>query len=113
MEFGVFLNGYVPGPAAHDPASEHLSLMREVEYAIAADKHNWKYAWFGEHHALTEYSHMSAPAPVIGYVAAKTDRIHMGTAINSFPTTKEHPVRFAERAAMLDHICEGRFEFGT
>jgi len=113
VEFGVFLNGYVPGPAAHDPASEHLSLMREVEYAIAADKHNWKYAWFGEHHALTEYSHMSAPAPVIGYVAAKTDRIHMGTAINSFPTTKEHPVRFAERAAMLDHICEGRFEFGT
>ena len=113
MEFGVFLNGYVPGPAAHDTESEHLALLREVEYAVAADKHNWKFAWFGEHHALTEYSHMSAPAPVMGYVAAKTDRIHLGTAINSFPTTKEHPVRFAERAAMLDHLCEGRFEFGT
>ncbi|MGI9600298.1 MAG: LLM class flavin-dependent oxidoreductase [Acidimicrobiales bacterium] len=113
MEFGVFLNGYVPGPAAHNADAEHLSLMREIEYAVAADKHNWKFAWFGEHHALTEYSHMSAPAPVMGYVAAKTDRIHLGTAINSFPTTKEHPVRFAERAAMLDHICEGRFEFGT
>jgi len=113
VEFGVFLNGYVPGPAAHDTESEHLALLREVEYAVAADKHNWKFAWFGEHHALTEYSHMSAPAPVMGYVAAKTDRIHLGTAINSFPTTKEHPVRFAERAAMLDHLCEGRFEFGT
>ena len=40
MDFGVFLNGYVPGPAAHDTETEHLSLMREVEYAVAADKHN-------------------------------------------------------------------------
>jgi alkanesulfonate monooxygenase SsuD/methylene tetrahydromethanopterin reductase-like flavin-dependent oxidoreductase (luciferase family) len=113
MEFGVFMNGYLPGPAAHDPASEHTMLMREAEYAVFADQHNWKYVWFGEHHALTEYSHMSAPAPVMGYVAAKTDQIHLGTGITSFPTAKEHPVRIAERAAMLDHITEGRFEFGT
>ena len=33
------------------PSSEHTTLMREAEYAIFADKHNWKYAWFGEHHA--------------------------------------------------------------
>jgi alkanesulfonate monooxygenase SsuD/methylene tetrahydromethanopterin reductase-like flavin-dependent oxidoreductase (luciferase family) len=113
MEFGLFLNGYLPGPAAHDRDSEHKMLMREAGYVVHADKHNWKYAWFGEHHALTEYSHLSAPAPMIGYVAAKTEQIHLGTAITSFPTTKEHPVRMAERAAMLDHICEGRFEFGT
>ncbi len=113
MEFGIFLNGYLPGPAAHDPDAEHLMLMREIEYAVLADQHNWKYAWFGEHHALTEYSHMSAPAPVMGYVAAKTSRIHIGTAITSLPPVKEHPVRIAEMAAMLDHITEGRFEFGT
>ncbi|MFZ9864894.1 MAG: LLM class flavin-dependent oxidoreductase, partial [Ilumatobacteraceae bacterium] len=93
MEFGVFFNGYLPGPAAHDKNAEHLMLMREIEYAILADKCNWKYAWFGEHHGLPEYSHMSAPAPVMGYVAARTSRIHLGFAINSFPTTKEHPVR--------------------
>jgi hypothetical protein len=85
MEFGVFFNGYLPGPAAHDPAAEHPMLMREVEYAILADKHNWKYAWFGEHHALTEYSHMSAPEVVMGYVAARTERIHLGSAITSSP----------------------------
>ena len=49
--------------------------MREAEYAIFADKHNWKYAWFGEHHWLTEYSHMSAPEVVMGYVAG-ADRLH-------------------------------------
>ena len=113
MEFGLFFNGYLPGPAAHDPESEHLMLMREAEYAVLADKHNWKYAWCGEHHCLTEYSHMSAPYPFMSYIAAKTEQIHLGSAITSFPTTKEHPVRFAERAAMMDHLTEGRFEFGT
>ena len=113
MEFGIFVNGFIPGPAAHDRASEHLALRREMEIAIKADQHNWKYVWFGEHHSLTEYSHMSAPEVVMGYVAARTERIHLGTGINSLSPRKEHPVRFAERAAMLDHITEGRFEWGT
>ncbi|SEL86908.1 LLM class flavin-dependent oxidoreductase [Streptacidiphilus jiangxiensis] len=113
MEFGIFVNGFIPGPAAHDRASEHLALRREMEIAIKADKHNWKFVWFGEHHSLTEYSHMSAPEVVMGYVAARTERIHLGTGINSLSPRKEHPVRFAERAAMLDHITEGRFEWGT
>ena len=113
MEFGIFSNGYIPGPAAHDTESEHTELMRESEYAVIADKNNWKYIWYGEHHALVEYSHMSAPAPLMGWVAAQTERIHIGSAITSLPTTKEHPVRIAERAAMLDHVTNNRFEFGT
>ncbi len=113
MEFGIFLNGYMPGPLAHDTESEHTRLMREAEYAIFADKHNWKYAWFGEHHGLTEYSHMSAPEVIIGYVAAQTDYIHLSTGINSLSPRKEHPVRYAERAAMMDHFTGNRFEWGT
>lgn len=113
MEFGVFLNGYIPGPAAHDSELEHTELMREAEYVIFADKHNWKYAWLGEHHALTEYSHLSAPEVVMGYIAAQTDYIHLCSGITSLSPRKEHPARFAERAAMLDHFTNHRFEFGT
>jgi alkanesulfonate monooxygenase SsuD/methylene tetrahydromethanopterin reductase-like flavin-dependent oxidoreductase (luciferase family) len=113
VEFGVFLNGYIPGPAAHVSSAEHEMLMREIQYTVAADKHNWKYAWFGEHHGLTEYSHMSAGEVVIGHCAALTERIHLGSAIVSLPPRKEHPVRIAERAAMLDHITDRRYEFGT
>ncbi len=113
MEFGVFLNGYLPGPASRDTDAEHLMLEREIEYAVKADLSNWKYAWFGEHHSLTEYSHMSAPEPVMGYVAARTSRIHIGTGINSLSPRKEHPVRYAERAAMMDHLTNNRFEWGT
>lgn len=113
MEFGLFLNGYLPGPAAHDRASEHTALMREMQYAVHADSYNWKYAWFGEHHALTEYSHMSAPECVIPYVAAQTERIHLGSAIINLSPKVNQPPRNAERAAMLDHLTGGRFEFGT
>ena len=51
MEFGIFLNGYIPGPGAHDTECEHAQLFAEARYAVLADKHNWKYAWFGEHHS--------------------------------------------------------------
>jgi alkanesulfonate monooxygenase SsuD/methylene tetrahydromethanopterin reductase-like flavin-dependent oxidoreductase (luciferase family) len=113
MEFGLFFNGYIPGPGAHETEWEHTQLMREAEYAIVADKHNWKYAWFGEHHCLTEYSHMSAPEVVMGYVAARTDYIHLASGITSLSPRKEHPVRLAERAAMLDHVTGRRYEWGT
>ena len=113
MEFGLFLNGYLPGPAAHDTESEHTMLMRELQYPVHADKFNWKYVWIGEHHGLTEYSHMSAPETVFGYIAAQTERIHMGSAIMNLSPVVNHPVRNAERVAMLDHITEGRYEWGT
>jgi alkanesulfonate monooxygenase SsuD/methylene tetrahydromethanopterin reductase-like flavin-dependent oxidoreductase (luciferase family) len=113
MEFGIFMNGYLPGAAAHDSQLEHEMIMREINYAIHADKFNWKYLWFGEHHALTEYSHMSAPEVIVGYVAARTERIHMGTAIMNISPRVNHPVRSAERAAMMDHLTGNRFEWGT
>ena len=113
MEFGLFLNGYVPGPAAHDPECEHTALMRELDYVIHADKHNWKYAWLGEHHSLTEYSHMSAPEVAMGYLAHATERIHLSSGINNLSPRVNHPVRNAERAAWLDHVTEGRYEWGT
>lgn len=113
MEFGLFLNGYLPGPAAHDSESEHTMLMRELSYAVHADSFNWKYVWLGEHHALTEYSHMSAPEVCFGYIAAQTERIHMGSAIMNLSPVVNHPARNAERVAMLDHITQGRYEWGT
>ncbi len=113
MEFGIFLNGYLPGPASRDTECEHEMLLREAQYVVTADRYNWKYAWFGEHHALTEYSHMSAPEVMMGYCAHATERIHLGSAIMNLSPRVNHPVRNAERAAMLDHLTEGRYEWGT
>jgi alkanesulfonate monooxygenase SsuD/methylene tetrahydromethanopterin reductase-like flavin-dependent oxidoreductase (luciferase family) len=113
VEFGIFLQGHLPGPAAFDRDAEHAMFLREVEYVEAADRNGWKYVWVSEHHALTEYSHTSASEVFMAYCAARTSRIHLSSGIFNLSPRVNHPVRNAERVAMLDHLSEGRFEFGT
>jgi alkanesulfonate monooxygenase SsuD/methylene tetrahydromethanopterin reductase-like flavin-dependent oxidoreductase (luciferase family) len=87
--------------------------MEDLAAVQAADKAGFKYVWVTEHHFLDEYSHLSANDVILGYLAHATDRIHIGSGIfNPLPPVN-HPVKVAERAAMLDHVSEGRFEFGT
>ena len=69
--------------------------------------------WCTEHHTLTEYSHLSASESFIAYALAQTERIHVGSGIFPLNPITNHPVRIAERVAMLDHLSEGRFEFGS
>ncbi|GEB49514.1 MULTISPECIES: LLM class flavin-dependent oxidoreductase [Streptomyces] len=114
MEFGLFVQGYVPASrASADPQAEHKALLEETEYVIQADRSGFKYAWASEHHFLEEYSHLSANDVFLGYLAHATERIHLGSGIfNPLPTVN-HPVKVAEKVAMLDHLSGGRFEFGT
>jgi alkanesulfonate monooxygenase SsuD/methylene tetrahydromethanopterin reductase-like flavin-dependent oxidoreductase (luciferase family) len=114
VEFGIFIQGYTPQFRRDvDPDAEHHAFMSELEIVKAADKAGFKYVWLTEHHFLDEYSHMSANDVVAGYLAHATERIHIGSGIfNPLPQVN-HPAKVAERVAMLDHLSEGRFEFGT
>lgn len=115
MEFGVFIQGYNPiFRRGRDPVeAEHRALMNELELVQAADRAGFKYVWVTEHHFLDEYSHLSASDVVCGWLAHATERIHIGSGIfNPLPQVN-HPAKVAERVAMLDHLSEGRFEFGT
>ena len=97
-----------------DPArAEHERIMSEVALAQLADRTNWKYWWTTEHHFLEEYSHISANEVLLPYVAALTEQIHLGSGIFNVTPPVNHPARVAERVAMLDHLSDGRFEFGT
>jgi alkanesulfonate monooxygenase SsuD/methylene tetrahydromethanopterin reductase-like flavin-dependent oxidoreductase (luciferase family) len=87
--------------------------MEDLALVEAADKAGFKYVWVTEHHFLDEYSHLSANDVFIGYLAHSTERIHLGSGIfNPLPAVN-HPAKVAERVAMLDHLSDGRFEFGT
>ena len=115
MEFGIFnaacvLPRYVE---QHGASAEHDRIMDEVAFIVAADKAGFKYTWASEHHFLTEYSHLSASESFLAFVAAKTSNIHIGSGIFNITPPVNHPARIAERVAMLDHLSEGRFEFGT
>jgi alkanesulfonate monooxygenase SsuD/methylene tetrahydromethanopterin reductase-like flavin-dependent oxidoreductase (luciferase family) len=113
MEFGLFNSLYVPHHLSDGhPGAEHQRLMDEVAVVEAADRSGFKYTWVTEHHFLTEYSHMSANEVFLGYLAARTERIHLGSGIFNVTPPVNHPARVAERVAMLDHLSRGRFEFG-
>jgi alkanesulfonate monooxygenase SsuD/methylene tetrahydromethanopterin reductase-like flavin-dependent oxidoreductase (luciferase family) len=100
------------GEVAHDPAAEHEAMQLDIDLIVQADRHGFKYAWVSEHHALTEYSHLSASESFIPYTFPLTDRIHVGSGIWPLNPQQNHPVRLAERVAMCDHLSKGRFEFG-
>lgn len=108
MEFGIFSQMHVP-----PDESEHARFKRQVEVSIAADAAGFKYDWAPEHHFLTHYSHQPAPECYLSYVAAKTRQIHVGFAIVNITAAVNHPARTAERIATMDHLTEGRVEFGT
>jgi alkanesulfonate monooxygenase SsuD/methylene tetrahydromethanopterin reductase-like flavin-dependent oxidoreductase (luciferase family) len=114
MEFGLFIQGYTPKFRRDvDPDAEHHAFMDEIEVVKAADKAGFKYVWITEHHFLDEYSHLSANDVFAGYLAHATERIHIGSGIfNPLPQVN-HPAKVAERVAMLDHLTDRRFEFGT
>jgi alkanesulfonate monooxygenase SsuD/methylene tetrahydromethanopterin reductase-like flavin-dependent oxidoreductase (luciferase family) len=112
VEFGLFNALYLPHEQASDPVHEHRRLFDEVTSIQAADRSGFKYTWASEHHFLTEYSHLSANESFLAFVAAKTERIHVGTGIFNITPPVNHPARVAERVAMIDHLSEGRFEFG-
>ncbi len=114
MEFGLFQGGFVHKDlAAKNPNAEHDRIMSEVNLCEIGDKHNWKYAWFTEHHFLQEYSHISASETLMAWVLARTQNIHVASGIINITPPVNHPARVAERVAMMDLVSNGRFEFGT
>jgi alkanesulfonate monooxygenase SsuD/methylene tetrahydromethanopterin reductase-like flavin-dependent oxidoreductase (luciferase family) len=113
MEFGLFNSGcLLPNYRPGDPLREHHRMIDEVEWTKAADRSGFKYTWATEHHFLTEYSHLSANEVFLGYLAAATENIHLGSGIFNITPPVNPPARVAERVAMLDHLSLGRFEFG-
>src|SRR5256886_6412246 len=108
MEFGIFSQMHVP-----PWDDEHSRYLRELEVSLAVEAAGFKYDWSPEHHFLKNYSHQPAPEVYLSFVAARTKRIHVGTAITNITAAVNHPARVAERIATLDHLSEGRVEFGT
>jgi alkanesulfonate monooxygenase SsuD/methylene tetrahydromethanopterin reductase-like flavin-dependent oxidoreductase (luciferase family) len=90
-----------------------FQVMHEcVEQAVLAEKMGFDKVWAVEHHCLKWYAHMSAPETFLAYVAGKTERIRIGHGVVCLPFRMNHPVKVAERVAMLDILSKGRVEFG-
>lgn len=111
MRFGVFYELSVPRPWDRD--SERQVYLNALEQVRLADELGFDSVWAVEHHFLEEYSHCSAPELFLTACAMQTERIRVGHGIVICVPQINHPVRIAERAAVLDLLSGGRLEFGT
>ena len=111
MKFGIFYELSVPRP--WDRESERTVYERALEQVRLADELGFDQVWCVEHHFLEEYSHSSAPELFLTACAMQTKRIRVGHGIVVCVPQFNHPVRIAERAAVLDILSGGRLEMGT
>lgn len=66
--------------------------------------------WLAEYH-FNAGRVLSAPITIASAAAARTENIRIGLAVHILPLG--NPVRIAEEIACLDHISQGRIEFGV
>jgi alkanesulfonate monooxygenase SsuD/methylene tetrahydromethanopterin reductase-like flavin-dependent oxidoreductase (luciferase family) len=83
-----------------------------IEQAREADRQGFGCWWAVEHHTSPEFSFSSAPEMILAVLAQHTQRIHLGSAGILSPFEINHPVRVAERTALVDVLSDGRLELG-
>ena len=74
-----------------------------------ADGFGYAEAWVGEHHTCP-WEPNSAPDLLVAQAFRETARIRLGTG--GFLLPYHHPAELANRAATLDHLGQGRYNFG-
>ena len=87
-------------------------LAETLEQARAADRAGFACWWQVEHHCTEDFSYSSSPEMLLQAVAGETRRIRIGHAGVLAPAAINHPLRVAERTALLDVLSAGRLEVG-
>jgi alkanesulfonate monooxygenase SsuD/methylene tetrahydromethanopterin reductase-like flavin-dependent oxidoreductase (luciferase family) len=110
VKFDIFCETEKAGPIG--PDHEATVLRDTIAQARLADELGFGCWWAVEHHGCPEFSYSSAPELLLAWIASQTERIHLGHSGVLAPFRINHPIRIAERAAMLDHMSGGRLELG-
>jgi putative FMN-dependent luciferase-like monooxygenase len=91
------------------PAAERYRLA--AEQIAHAEAQGYDAAWVAQHHFHEHEGGLPSPFVFLGHLAARTQRIRLGTGIITLPL--ELPVRVAEDAIVLDLISNNRLELGV
>ncbi|CAN5192962.1 LLM class flavin-dependent oxidoreductase [soil metagenome] len=106
LEFGLDTFGDVTNAANGEPVPYAQVLRNLVAQGVLADQVGLDYIGVGEHHRK-DFA-VSAPEVVLAAIAAKTENIHVGTAVTVL--SSDDPIRVFQRFATLDGISNGRAE---
>jgi putative FMN-dependent luciferase-like monooxygenase len=90
------------------PAERYRLAAEQIQQA---EKSGLDSAWIAQHHFHEAEGGLPSPFAFLGFVAAQTSRIRLGTGVVTLPL--EDPVRVAEDAAVVDLLSNGRLELGV
>jgi alkanesulfonate monooxygenase SsuD/methylene tetrahydromethanopterin reductase-like flavin-dependent oxidoreductase (luciferase family) len=114
MKFGLFGGARVSGTAAAGAtggmSGDSLGLGAYIDYVLLAEELGFSNVFMVEHH-FTGGGQVSSSLGLLTYLAARTTRIRLGTAVIVLPW--HNPALLAESVATLDLLSEGRFDFGV
>ena len=106
IELALDTFGDVSVDAAGQPLSQAQVLRNVVEQGVLADQVGIDFFALGEHHRK-DFS-VSAPDVVLAAIAARTSRIHLGSAVTVL--SSDDPIRVYQRFSTLNAISGGRAE---
>jgi alkanesulfonate monooxygenase SsuD/methylene tetrahydromethanopterin reductase-like flavin-dependent oxidoreductase (luciferase family) len=90
--------------------SEQPERYREaLAQAELAERLGFQSLWLTEHH-FTRHGITSDSLAILAYLAARTERVRLGTAVLVLPF--HDPVRLAETTALVDNLSGGRLDVG-
>ena len=117
MHIGLIMEcDYRYGSTLQDSFEEAFNLVD------AAERGELDGVWLAERHFAAPRnplddagagipSVVSAPLIWAGAIAARTEHLRIGVAVNVLPLN--HPIRMAEEVATVDQVSKGRFDFGV
>src|SRR5262252_3068451 len=107
MKFGLFGGAKSSGDGA---AGDSLGYRKYIDYVLCAEELGYHSVFVVEHH-FTGVGQLSASLNFLSYLAGRTERLRLGTAVVVLPW--HNPVLLAEQVATLDLLSNGRFDFGV
>jgi probable LLM family oxidoreductase len=106
LTLGLDTFGDVTNDEEGRPLTHAHTIRNLVDQGVLADEVGLDYFGIGEHH--TDIFPLSAGDVVLGAIASRTSRIHLGSAVTVI--SSDDPVRVFQRYATLDALSNGRAE---
>ena len=106
LTFGLNTFGDVTSDPAGSPISHAQTIRDLVGHGVAAEAAGLDFYGIGEHH--TDDMPLSAADVVLSAIAARTSRIHLGSAVTVL--SSDDPVRVFQRYSTLNAVSDGRAE---